>query len=275
MRLAAPEHQGMNGQVEVTRRTLRTISHSIMVHARVSEAYIHFALMYTIDHVFPVIPIKDMINEDFEPTTPFKLATGTKPSVSHLCVLFCPCVVRKATSHVDKKALNMRNQAQKGFCGIFVGITQHQKWYLVYVPSTRKIISSYDVVFDEIFSSALEYTSQPYAKLMAMSPTVSYIPCATSSKEQTGDITTFAQFEGGNLLSETRNDAESSDKSNENSMMPPLLSEEEMDLMDSGDELDDEYISMEMLEDIRDGSQFHLNVNNIKARYKKRDRIKQ
>ena len=60
--LAALEHQEMNRQVEVTWRTLRTIAHSLMVHARVLEAYIHFALMYTTDHIFMVIPIKDMIN---------------------------------------------------------------------------------------------------------------------------------------------------------------------------------------------------------------------
>ena len=104
--------------------------------------------MYTTDHIFLVLPIKDMINEDGDPTTPFKFVTGTKTSVSHLRVLFCPCVVRKYTSYVDKKALNMRNQAQKSFRGIFVGIPQYQKEYLVYVPSSRKIISSYDVVFD-------------------------------------------------------------------------------------------------------------------------------
>ena len=126
MTLTAPEHQEINGQVEVTWRTLRTISHSIMVHARVSEAYDHFALMYTTDHIFQVLPIKYLINKDGDPTMPQKLATGTKPSVSHLRVLFCPCVVRKATAHVETKALNMRNQAQKGFCGIFVGIPEHQ-----------------------------------------------------------------------------------------------------------------------------------------------------
>ena len=96
--------------------------------------------MYTTDHIFPVLPIKDLINEDGDPTTPQKLATGTKPSVSHLRVLFCPCVVRKATAHVETQTLNMRHQTQKGFCGIFVGIPQHQKGYLVYVPSTRKVI---------------------------------------------------------------------------------------------------------------------------------------
>ena len=149
--LAAPEHQEMNGQVEVTRRTLHTVAHSLMVHSRVLEAYIHFASMYTTYHIFLVLPIKDLINEDGDPTTPHKLATGTKPSVSHLRVLFCRCVVRKATTHVDKKALNMRHQTQKGFRGIFVGIPEHQKVYLVYVTSTRKITSSYDVVFDESF----------------------------------------------------------------------------------------------------------------------------
>ena len=126
----------MNGQVEVTCRTLRTVAHALMVHARVTEVYVHFALMYMTDHIFPVLPIKDLINEDGDPTTPDKLATGKKRSVSHLRVLFCPCVVRKATAHVETKTLNMRHQAQKGFRGIFVGIPQHQKVYLVYVPST-------------------------------------------------------------------------------------------------------------------------------------------
>ena len=77
--LAAPEHQEMNGQVEVTWRTFCTVAHSIMVHAKVPEVYVHFSLMYTTDHIFPVLPIKDLINEDGNPTTPHKLATGTKP----------------------------------------------------------------------------------------------------------------------------------------------------------------------------------------------------
>ena len=50
-----------------------------MVHAIVSEVYVHFALMYTTDHIFLVMPIKDLINEDGDPTTPHKLATGIKP----------------------------------------------------------------------------------------------------------------------------------------------------------------------------------------------------
>ena len=42
--------------------------------------------------------------------------------------------------------------------------------------------------------------SCPYSEALAMRPAVSYIPYATSSHEQTGDIITFAQFEEGGLL---------------------------------------------------------------------------
>ena len=93
----------------------------------------------------------------------------------------------------------MRHQTQKGFHGIFVGISHHQKGYLVYVRIKRKILYSHDVVCDEIFSSALAYTSQTYSKSMAMCPAVTYTHYATSLREQTGDIITFTQFEEGNI----------------------------------------------------------------------------
>ena len=112
-----------------------------MVHARVFEAYNHFLLVYTEDHIFPLLPIKYLINEDGERTTQFNFATGTKTSISYLRVLCCPCFVRKATTHVGKKAVKMRHQSQTGFQGIFVGITQDSKGYIVYVPHTRKIVS--------------------------------------------------------------------------------------------------------------------------------------
>ena len=78
--------------------------------------------------------------------------------------------------------LNMRHQAQKGFRGIFVGIPEHQKGYLVYEPSTKEVISSYNVVFDKSFYSSLSYTSRPYSEAMAMRPAVMYNLYATSSK---------------------------------------------------------------------------------------------
>ena len=82
---------------------------------------------------------------------------------------------------------------------------------------------------------------------MAVRPAVTYTPCATSLREQTGDIITFTQFEEVILLSESRNDAESSDKSDENSIMPPRLRKEEMNAIDSVNESDHDLISTEML----------------------------
>ena len=96
----APEHQEMNGQVELIWRTLHTVSHAIMVYAIVLESYSNFTLMYTTYHICLVLPIKDVMIKSEKPTMFLKLSTGMKPSVTHFCVLFCPCVVRKANAHV-------------------------------------------------------------------------------------------------------------------------------------------------------------------------------
>ena len=64
-----------------------------------------------------------------------------------------------------------------------------------------------------------------------MCPAVTYTPYATSLREQTGDIITFAKFEEEVLLSETCEYAESGDESDDYSIMPPLISKEEMDEM--------------------------------------------
>ena len=71
----------MNVQVKVPWRTLRTLAHSLMVHEKVLEAYIHLSFIYTADHIFSVVPIKDSINRIRDLTTPFKLATGMKSSI--------------------------------------------------------------------------------------------------------------------------------------------------------------------------------------------------
>ena len=68
---------------------------------------------------------------------------------------------------------------------------------------------------------------------------------------------------------------ESGDKSDDNSIMPPLLCEEEMYAMGSGDESDDDPMSTDMLEDIFARSQSNPNINRIETRYKVHDHINQ
>ena len=54
-----------------------------------------------------------------------------------------------------------------------------------------------------------------------------------------------------------------------------MMSKQDMENINSGDESDHDLISKEMLEDICYGSQTHPNVNKRGARYKIRDRIRQ
>ena len=112
---------------------------------------------------------KHIVNQHDEPTTPHKLATGTKTSVSNPRFLLYPCVVQKETSYVDTEVLNMRHQPPKYFHGISFGIPQHWKWYIIYILSTRKIVSSHDVVFDKK-KCVLVYTSHPYSDSLALQP---------------------------------------------------------------------------------------------------------
>ena len=101
---------------------------------------------------------------------------------------------------------------------------------------------------------------------------VRYTLYAMSSKEETGDVITFAQFEEGNLLSETRYDTESGNESDSESIM---MSEKDMENLDETEKFDDDLISTETLHDICDGNQTHPKINKREARMAIHDRIKQ
>ena len=107
---------------------------------------------------------------------------------------------------------------------------------------------------------------------MVMRPEVTYTLYATSLKEQTGNLIAFAQFEEGNIITETRNDAESGNESKSKSI---TINEQDMENLDSNKQPDYDLISTDMLEDIRDGSQTHPNVNKWESSYEIRDRVRQ
>ena len=101
---------------------------------------------------------------------------------------------------------------------------------------------------------------------------MTYTLYATTSKEQTGDVIIFAQFEEGSILTETRKNAESGDESDNESIM---MSKKDMENINYGDESDHDIIFTDMLKDICDGSQTHPSINKREARYKVRDRFRQ
>ena len=54
-----------------------------------------------------------------------------------------------------------------------------------------------------------------------------------------------------------------------------MMSEQDMENIDSNEQSDQDLISTDMLQDIRDGIQTHLNVNKREACYKTHDRVRQ
>ena len=151
----------------------------------------------------------------------------------------------------------MCHQAQNGFHGIFIEIPQHQKCYLVYVPHKQNILSSYDV-FMIFFCCVGVHITTIFKGSGYTTSCVIHILWYIY-------IIIFTQFEEGSLLSENRNNTESGNKSDDNSTLAPLISEEEMDVMASGDGFDSELISTEILEDIYDGIQSHTSINSREA----------
>ena len=92
--------------------------------------------------------------------SPYELFFGTKPRICRFRVLFCPCVV-----NVDQRQdmdigtqLNRRNNPERGIRGVHVGLPRNSAGWLVYVPSTGRVLVSTDVVFDEDFLSTVSYT---------------------------------------------------------------------------------------------------------------------
>ena len=78
----------------------------------------------------------------------------------------------------------------------------------------------------------------------------------------------FAHFEEVNLLSKTCDDTKIGNGTDNNSTLPTLISEEEIDAISSGNEYDAEPMSTDMLKYICDGSQYYLVINRREARYK-------
>ena len=77
-----------------------------------------------------------------------------------------------------------------------------------------------------------------------MRPAVMYTLYATSSKDQTGNVIMFAQFEEGNILTETCNDIESGDESDSESLM---MNKKDMENLDERKKSDRDLISLKTL----------------------------
>ena len=85
-------------------------------------------------HEFPVNVLKGK--------TPFETWNGYKPSVQHLRVFGCICYAHVPEVKRDKLD-------HKANVGIMIGYSNVTKGYKIYQPSTRIVIVSRDVNFNE------------------------------------------------------------------------------------------------------------------------------
>ena len=155
--------------------------------------------MYTADHVFPVQPIKDLINEDGELATPFKLTTGTKPSILYLRVIFFMCFTKNYCTCYENGVKYAPPIAKVFLWYIHCYSTESKSISCLCTTQTEDhIFIKY--CFYENFFSLLKYTSQPYAETISMQLDTSYIPYDIFQKENNADIIAFALFEEVNLI---------------------------------------------------------------------------
>ncbi|KAL1207442.1 Retrovirus-related Pol polyprotein from transposon TNT 1-94 [Cardamine amara subsp. amara] len=144
--LTAPYTPQQNGVVKRRNQTLMEMTRSILKAMKVpnfpwGEAVCHAT--YIINRV-PTRALENM--------TPYESLRKKKPSLDHIRVFGCLAYAKIETTHLKK--LDDRSQTL-----VHLGIEPGTKAYRLYNPSTRKVIVSRDVVFDEKTSWSWERTT--------------------------------------------------------------------------------------------------------------------
>ena len=181
---AAPKHQEQNGLVERHWGTVLKIANTMLLHARLSKKFFYYAAKYA-QRVHDVIPVKELCDKDGLPTTPYQLATNSKPNVRHYRVFGCPAIFKRY--EVSDQGKRIKNKyIQQGIRGIFVGFPDDSAGWLFYVPSTKKTYISLDAVFDENFTSPLCMPDLPFQGALKIRNTQVYTPNTDMLNETTG-----------------------------------------------------------------------------------------
>jgi hypothetical protein len=161
----------------------------MLVNTRLPDMYMYHALLHAC-HVFNVLSLKDLVTSDGIITTPYELFVGSKPKVTHFRVFGCPCIAKKWTISVDGKPEDNSKSTQRGIIEIHLGFSPTQKGRLLYIPSTRQIIISGDVICDETFASTVAEAWRLFHDALALQPETSFIP----------DLHTFVEHTGANIV---------------------------------------------------------------------------
>jgi hypothetical protein len=190
--IAAPHHQEMNSVVERQWQNMSQIMRAILVHARLSNHFYHFAGKYAKD-ILNVLPTKNLLDHNNNPTTPHFKAFRTKPKIGNFRVFGCPASFKRYN------ATSRRTQTQQASRAIFIGFPSNQAGWLFYTEQligTSHIHVSHDATFDENFDSALVFDTHPFQGSLAQRRTPAAAQMQSfneqTTTQKTGSVTDFS-----------------------------------------------------------------------------------
>jgi hypothetical protein len=141
------------GRVHYRRRSHRNYAH--LQHGRIErqcETLVPMAQYMTRQAALPksycalamavARRIRNRVNSSRARGVPYESITCRRADFSSMRVFDCPCYV-----HVDKP--QRRKLDDRAWKGVLVGYAPEFPAWLVYIPATRRVVGSRDVVFDE------------------------------------------------------------------------------------------------------------------------------
>lgn len=140
-----PDTPQQNGKAERMNRTLVEAANSMLQAAGMSPGFWEEAVRTAV-HVRNRAPKKAL-----KWRTPVEVLTGSKPNVDYFCVF--GCLAHRLIQGDKRKKFDPHSEA----C-VLVGYDTDSKGYRLWSKSSRKLISSTDVIFDE---SVFPYRSPP------------------------------------------------------------------------------------------------------------------
>jgi hypothetical protein len=159
---AAPKHQEMNGICESKWKQVHSLANTLLNNARLGGAFFHHAHAYAVD-IINVLPAKNIVDKDNNPTTPYHLCFNRKPRIKNFRTFGCPTYFKRYTPSKGSKLITPKQQIQKASRGIFLGFPRNSAGWLVYSAEMKhRFEISRDAYFDEQFRSALTFDSKPF-----------------------------------------------------------------------------------------------------------------
>ncbi|KAJ9543556.1 hypothetical protein OSB04_023263 [Centaurea solstitialis] len=135
-RFSCPHTSPQNGKAERKIRTINNIIRTLLAHASLPTSFWHHALQMA-TYLLNILPNKKLAFQ-----TPTKILYQKDPSYSHLRVFGCLCYPLLPSTSRNKL------QAHSTPC-VFLGYPSHHRGYKCYDLSSRKILVSRHVIFDE------------------------------------------------------------------------------------------------------------------------------